>query len=69
MDNKTQFNNLKVEEFCEGCGVRLNFLPIYYPQANYMVEATNKVIVNNLKKNMDDKKRNCMEEFLMVLWA
>ena len=58
MDNDTQFNNPKVEEFCEGYGVRLNFFPIYYPQENGMEEETNRVIVNNLKKHLDDKKEN-----------
>lgn len=68
-DYRTQFNNPKVEELCERYGVRLNLSPIYYPKSNCMAEATNKVITNNLKKNLDDKKRNYLKELPKVLWA
>jgi len=47
MDNRTQFNNLKVEGFCEMYGIRVNYSPVYHPQANGMAEATNKAIVAN----------------------
>ena len=69
MDNDTEFNNLKVEEFFKGYGIKLNFFGVYYPHANGMARETNKVIVNNLKKNLGDKKRNCLEELQKVLWV
>ena len=48
MDNGTQLNNLKVEGFCEMYGIKVNYSPVYHPQANGMDEATNKVIVVNI---------------------
>ena len=68
MDHGIQFNNLKVDEFYQGYGVKLDFSSVYYTQANGMAEVTNKVIVNNLKKNLDDKKFFFwLEELLNVL--
>ena len=39
-----------------------------YPQGNGQVEAVNKVIVNGLKKRLDDTKGKLVEESLHVLW-
>ena len=60
-----------MEEFCEGYGVRLNLSLDYYPQENGMAEAMNKVIVNNLKQNLEEKreKENWLDELPKVLWA
>ena len=40
-----------------------------YPQGNRQVEAVNKVIVNGLKKRLDDTKGRWVEELLQVLWT
>ena len=56
MDNRTQFNNLKIEGFCDIYGMRVNYSLVYHPQANGMVEATNKAIVGNMRRNLEDKK-------------
>ena len=69
MDNGTQFNNLKIEGFCEMYGITVNYSPMYYPQANGMMEAKNKAIVENMRRNLEDKKRAWLEELLKVLWA
>ena len=39
-----------------------------YPQGNGQVEAVNKVIVNGLKKKLDDAKGKWVEELSHVLW-
>ena len=44
MDNRTQFNNAKVESFVEMYGIKINFSPVYHPQANGMAKATNKLL-------------------------
>ena len=69
MDNGTQFNNAKVENFAEMYGIKINFSPVYHPQANRMVEATNKLIVGNLRQNLEEKRGAWLEEILKVLWA
>ena len=40
-----------------------------YPQGNGQAEASNKVIVNGLKKRLDDAKGRWVEELPYVLWA
>ena len=69
MDNETQFNDLKVEGFCEMYGVKVNYSPVYHPLAKGMAEATNKAIVGNIRRNLEDKKGAWLEELPKVLWA
>ena len=40
-----------------------------YPQGNGQAEAVNKVIVNGLKKRLDDAKGRWVEELPHVLWT
>ena len=40
-----------------------------YPQGNGQVEAVNKVIVNRLKKRLDDAKGRWVEKLPHVLWT
>ena len=40
-----------------------------YPQGNGQAEAVNKVIVNRLKKRLDDAKGRWVEELPHVLWT
>ena len=40
-----------------------------YPQGNGQVETVNKVIVNGLKKRLDDAKGRWVEELPHVLWT
>ena len=39
-----------------------------YPQGNGQAKAVNKVIVNGLKKRLDDAKGKLVEELSHVLW-
>lgn len=69
MDDEMQFNNLKIEIFYEMYGIALNYLPIYHSQENGMAEATNKAIVGNIRRNLEDKKGVWVEELSKVLWS
>ena len=69
MDNGTQFNNAKVESFGEMYGIKIKFSPVYHPQANGMEKVTNKLIVGNIWRNLEDKKGAWLEELPKVLWA
>ena len=40
-----------------------------YPQGNGQAEAINKVIVNGIKKRLNDAKGKLVEELLHVLWT
>ena len=57
MDNRTQFNNLKVEGFCEMYGIRVNYSLVYHPQANCMAEAMNKAVVGRSRQYAKEPRR------------
>ena len=40
-----------------------------YPQGNRQAKAVNKVIVNGLKKRLDDAKEKWIEELPHILWT
>ncbi|KAD3067186.1 hypothetical protein E3N88_35066 [Mikania micrantha] len=40
-----------------------------HPQANDQAESSNKIIINNIKKNLGSKKGKWAEELPFVLWA
>ena len=67
MDNRTQFNNLKIKSFCDKYGIRVNYSLVYYPQ-NGMAEATNKMVLGNIWRTLEDKKGVWLE-VPKVLWA
>ncbi|XP_075659177.1 uncharacterized protein LOC142629072 [Castanea sativa] len=56
-------------EFCSNLGIKSRYSTLAYPQSNGQVEATNKAIVNGLKKRMEGAKGNWIEELPSVLWA
>ena len=68
-DNGLQFDIKAFREFCNGLGIRNKYSTPTYPQSNGQTEATNKVIVNGLKKRLDSAKGRWAEELLSVLWA
>ena len=37
-------------------GITVNYSPVYYPQANGMAKATNKAIMGNMRRNLEDKR-------------
>ena len=67
MDNRTQFNNVKVERFGEIYGIKINFSPVYHPQANGMAKAKNQLIVGNLQRNLEERRGAWLEELPNVL--
>ena len=55
-DNGLQFDSKAFREFCSGLGIRNRYSSPTYPQSNGQVEATNKEIINRLKKRLDGAK-------------
>jgi len=51
-DNGTQFDSRKMRFMYEELGIRQLFLLVENPQSNGQVEATNKVILQGLKKKL-----------------
>ena len=69
MDSITQFKSSDIKEFCDKYGIKQSFSSPSYPQGNGEAEASNKVILDGLKKRLDDSKGKWMFELHLVLWA
>ena len=56
-DNGLQFDSRAFHEFCNDLGIKNRYSTSTYPQSNRQTKATNKAIVNGLKKRLDGTKR------------
>ncbi|XP_065626174.1 uncharacterized protein LOC136066193 [Quercus suber] len=68
-DNGLQFDSKAFRSYCSELGIMNSYSTPAYPQGNGQAEAVNKVIVNGLKKRLDDAKGKWVEELPHVLWA
>ena len=67
--NGLQFDSKTFRRYCCELGIANRYSTPTYPQGNGQFEASNKVIVNGLKKRLDDAKGRWVEELPHVLWA
>lgn len=68
-DNGSQFILDNFSKFYEGWKIELNYSTPRYPQGNGQAKATNKMIIENLKKKLEARKRRWSNELHDVLWA
>ena len=68
-DNGLQFDSKMFRRYCGKLGITNRYSTPAYPQGNRQAEAVNKVIVNGLKKMLDDAKGKWVEELPHVLWT
>ena len=68
-DNGLQFDSKAFRRYCCELGITNRYSILAYPQGNGQAEATNKVIVNGLKKRLDDAKGRWVEKLPHVLWT
>ena len=66
-DNGLQFDNKAFRRYCYELGITNRYSTPAYPQGNGQAEAFNKVIINGLKKRLDDAKGMWVEELPHVL--
>ena len=69
LDNGLQFGSKAFKRYCCDLGIRNRYSTLAYPQGNGQAEANNKVIVNGLKKRLDDAKGRWVEKLLHVIWT
>ena len=62
-------NGKTFKRYCCELGIINRYSTQAYSQGNRQAEAIDKVIVNGLKKRLDDVKGRWVEELLHVLWA
>ena len=67
-DNGLQFDSKSFRRYCSELGITNSYPTPAYPQGNRQAEAINKVIVNGIKKRLNDAKGKWVEELPHVLW-
>ena len=68
-DNGLQFDSKAFRQYCSDLRINNRYSTPAYPQGNGQAEAVNKVIVNGLKKRLNDAKGKWVEELPHVLWT
>ena len=68
-DNVTQFDSKAFKRYCGELKIRNNYSTPAYPQGNGQAKATNKVILDRLKKRLDEAKEKWVDELPHVLWS
>ena len=68
-NNDLQFDSKTFRRYCCDLGITNRYFIPAYPQRNGQAEAINKVIVNGLKKRLDDTKGKRVGELSHVLWT
>ena len=66
-DNGLQFDSKMFRKYCGKLGITNRYSTPTYPQGNEQAEAVNKVIINGLKKRLDNAKGKWVEELPHVL--
>ena len=66
-DNGLQFDSKFFRRYYCDLEIMNRYSTLAYPQGNGQAEIVNKVIVNGLKKRLDDAKGKWVEELLHVL--
>ena len=66
-NNGLQFNSKVFRRYCYELGITNRYSIPAYPQENGQAKAVNKVIVNGLKKKLDDAKGKWVDELPHVL--
>ena len=68
-NNGLQFDSKTFRSYCGELEITNRYSTPAYPQGNGQAEVVNKVIVNELKKRLDDAKGKWVEELPHVLWT
>ena len=69
MDNEKQFDCYTLREYLNDFKINVAYFSVCNPQCNGQAEATNKQILNGLKKNLDETKGRWSEVLYDVLWS
>ena len=64
-----QFDSKAFRRYCCNLGITNRYSTPGYPQGNGQAKTINKVIINGLKKRLDDAKGKWVEELPRVLWT
>ncbi|XP_038688375.1 uncharacterized protein LOC119987518 [Tripterygium wilfordii] len=68
-DNGSQFISYGFKRFCTNLKIKLFFSTPRHPQSNGQAEASNKTLINTLKKRLEQAKGAWADELPGVLWS
>ena len=68
-DNAVAFRSKKMVEFCHKYQITLGHSTTYYPQGNGLAESSNKILVDIIKKLLEDNKKSWHTKLVHALWA
>jgi hypothetical protein len=69
LDNGMQFNSKPFIKYCSELGIRNIYSSLAYPQSNGQAKASNKTVLDRIKKRLEDAKGRWVEELPHVLWT
>ena len=68
-ENDLQFDSKYFRRYCCDLGITNRYSTPTYPQGNGQAKAVNKIVVDELKKMLDDAKGRWVEKLSHVLWT
>ena len=68
-DNGTQFESRLFKRFCLDLSIKNFFSSLDYPQSNRQAEVFNKIILNGIKRKLEESKGKWVEELPSVMWT
>ncbi|XP_048489920.1 uncharacterized protein LOC104899029 [Beta vulgaris subsp. vulgaris] len=68
-DVKGFFETPKLRQWFADQGIKVHFFAVAHPQANWQVEAFNKILSAGIKKKLDNARGLWVEELQLVLWS
>ena len=68
-DNGLQFDSKTFRRYCCELGIKNRYSTLTYTQGNRQAKATNKVIMDSLKKRLEEAKGKWVDELPYVLWT
>src|ERR1700759_1159630 len=68
-DNVVAFKSKKMISFFHKYHITLGHSTAYYPQGNGLAESSNKILINIIKKVLEENKKNWHKKIVNALWA
>ncbi|XP_077228332.1 uncharacterized protein LOC143861275 [Tasmannia lanceolata] len=68
-DNGKQFDCRNFRKFCSDLKIEQRFTSVAHPQTNGQTEVTNRILLQGIKKRLDEKAGRWADELYHVLWA
>jgi hypothetical protein len=69
IDNATTFISKKLIEFCSKYQITLGHSTTYYPRGNGLVESSNKILLNIIKKMLQENNKSWQKKLVHSLWV